>query len=354
EDDKTKQDENWYDKFLEKTQKGAKTAKKTQRKHRGRVCYVDPNELFPQATYYVSQQVQRPNYYAETHEQEEISVSSTMEKVVHSEDEEEEAITTPIMEAKADDKGTDKVDAPLLVLTDTLISDAKGSMDTHETKESANQGDTIQSQAKKKKTKTKTKKKRHQKKYGTWDGVFVNVLISILGVIMFLRLAFVVGETGLPYFILILFLSTLAMCLTTLSLSAICSNGLQKGGGAYYMVSRTIGPHIGTAIGLLLDIRLYGVILSIITLVWTLLGVDLFMQSMYWLILVLLISISSFVIGCFLPHEDKTGQLVGIKGWTNGNFLENMKPHYNVDGGIRYDFWQALALFFRLDIFFNY
>ncbi|ETO03801.1 hypothetical protein RFI_33601, partial [Reticulomyxa filosa] len=71
------------------------------------------------------------------------------------------------------------------------------------------------------------------------------------------------------------------------------------------------------------------------------------MQLQYWLIVVLLVSVASFVIGCFLPQNDKTGQLHGIKGWTNGNLMENMKPHYNVDSGIKYDFWQALALFFR-------
>ncbi|ETO04177.1 hypothetical protein RFI_33221, partial [Reticulomyxa filosa] len=117
---------------------------------------------------------------------------------------------------------------------------------------------------KKKKKKKEMIEKKAPKKYGTWNGVFVNVLISILGVIMFLRLAFVVGEAGLPYFIVILFLSTLVTCLTSLSLSAICSNGLQKGGGAYYMISRTIGPHIGTAIGLLLSIGMSVAIASYI------------------------------------------------------------------------------------------
>ncbi|ETO15823.1 hypothetical protein RFI_21541, partial [Reticulomyxa filosa] len=134
--DDAKQDDNWYDKFLEKTQKGAKTTKKTRQKHHGRMCYVDPNELFPQATYFVSQ-TQRPNYYAESHEQDqEVSVSS-VDKI------KEEAITTP--ETKPAKKG-EKLDTPLLVLTDTLLSDAKGSMDTHGTKESANQGDTFQSE----------------------------------------------------------------------------------------------------------------------------------------------------------------------------------------------------------------
>ncbi|ETO34010.1 hypothetical protein RFI_03084, partial [Reticulomyxa filosa] len=177
------------------------------------------------------------------------------------------------------DKTTEKTDDKTEL--ETMLSDAKGSMSARETKEPAqydtlkSQADTLKSQADTLKSQGDTLKSEvattgteedfakqgikkgsvtTSPKYGTWDGAFVNVFVSILGVIMFLRLAFVVGETGLPYFIVILGLSTLVTVLTSLSLSAICSNGIPKGGGAYYMISRTIGPHIGTAIGLLLSI----------------------------------------------------------------------------------------------------
>ena len=72
--------------------------------------------------------------------------------------------------------------------------------------------------------------KRKRKKFGAWDGGFVSCLLNIFGVIMFLRLGFVVGQAGLWYTFLIILLSSVVTTLTTLSMAAIATNGEQRAG----------------------------------------------------------------------------------------------------------------------------
>ena len=88
--------------------------------------------------------------------------------------------------------------------------------------------------------------------FGTFAGVFTPSILTILGVIMFLRAGYVVGEGGIGAAALILVLSTAITFLTSLSIGAIATNTPVKGGGAYYLISRALGPQFGGAIGLAL------------------------------------------------------------------------------------------------------
>ena len=58
-------------------------------------------------------------------------------------------------------------------------------------------------------------------------------------------------DASLPRAIGLLLVAYVVDFVTTLSLSAIASNGEVKGGGAYYLISRSLGPEFGGSIGLL-------------------------------------------------------------------------------------------------------
>jgi amino acid transporter len=86
--------------------------------------------------------------------------------------------------------------------------------------------------------------------FGMFGGVFTPCTLTILGVIMFLRFGYVVGRAGVFETLIIIGAATLITLLTTLSLSAIVTNTEVKGGGAYFLISRSLGAEFGGAIGL--------------------------------------------------------------------------------------------------------
>jgi len=87
-------------------------------------------------------------------------------------------------------------------------------------------------------------------KQGTLFGVFVPCLQNILGIILFVRSSWIVGQAGLGYSLLIIFLCCSTTFLTALALSAVATNGAIKGGGPYYLISRALGPEFGGSVGL--------------------------------------------------------------------------------------------------------
>ena len=86
--------------------------------------------------------------------------------------------------------------------------------------------------------------------FGTFKGVYVPSLLTILGVIMFLRLGWVVGQAGLIETLFIVTLASSITLITGLSISATATNMRVRGGGAYFMISRSFGIESGAAIGL--------------------------------------------------------------------------------------------------------
>jgi amino acid transporter len=87
---------------------------------------------------------------------------------------------------------------------------------------------------------------------GTFAGVFTPSVLTILGIILFLRTGFVVGNAGLRGALIVMGIATTVSVLTSISLAAIATNLEVRGGGDYYLISRTLGRRFGGAIGIVL------------------------------------------------------------------------------------------------------
>lgn len=86
--------------------------------------------------------------------------------------------------------------------------------------------------------------------FGTLQGVFIPTVLTILGIILFLRLPWVVGNAGIGGAILIIVISVSITLLTSLSLSSVISNIRIGFGGAFSIISRSLGLEIGGSIGI--------------------------------------------------------------------------------------------------------
>ena len=88
------------------------------------------------------------------------------------------------------------------------------------------------------------------KRFGTFSGVFTPSILTILGVVMYLRFGWVVGNAGLKGALFIVVIAHLITFATGLSVSSIATNRSVGAGGPYYIISRSLGAPAGAAIGI--------------------------------------------------------------------------------------------------------
>ncbi|KAI9103037.1 amino acid permease-domain-containing protein [Phlyctochytrium arcticum] len=221
---------------------------------------------------------------------------------------------------------------------------------------------------------------------GSLEGVFIPVCLSIWGVLVFLRFPWVVGQAGL--------LGTLAMFTTgyfmtgttALSLSAISTNGQVKGGGAYYLISRCLGPEFGGSIGIIFFLGtlltgamnllgfvepllssfgqdtgtmaqilpegrwwqlLYATIVSLICLALCMVGSSMFARAALFLAIILLISTLSIVgsLAFRAPFYDPISEVTFL-GFNFQTLKDNFFPHFSSDLGVQQNFQTVFAIVF--------
>lgn len=172
------------------------------------------------------------------------------------------------------------------------------------------------------------------KKFGTFAGVFTPSILTILGVILYMRLGWVVGNAGLIGTIIIIIIAHVIAVTTGLSVSSVATDKKIGAGGIYYVLSRSMGIPIGGSIGIAIyvgtafsialyligfaesfngyfdlgmsinDIRLTGTIALIILTSLALISTSVALKAQFFILAAIIISLVSIFFGTseFVPE----------------------------------------------------
>lgn len=193
-------------------------------------------------------------------------------------------------------------------------------------------------------------------RFRTFTGVFTPNILTILGLILFLRMEYVTGQAGLFGALMIVIMGNVISLLTGLSLSAIATNMTVRAGGNYYIISRSLGIEIGGAIGIPLylsqaisvafyiigftealltvefftqfDPRIISSIVTGIFITIAYVGADFALRIQYFILAILMFGLGSFFIGA-------------IAGF-GSTPTPALQPNFSEGVG----FWTVFAIFF--------
>uniref|UniRef100_A0A3Q3FW82 Solute carrier family 12 member 2 n=1 Tax=Kryptolebias marmoratus TaxID=37003 RepID=A0A3Q3FW82_KRYMA len=211
-------------------------------------------------------------------------------------------------------------------------------------------------------------------KFGWIKGVLVRCMLNIWGVMLFIRMTWIVGQAGIALACVIVCMATVVTTITGLSTSAIATNGFVRGGGAYYLISRSLGPEFGGSIGLIFafanavavamyvvgfaetvvellesadavmtdninDVRIIGTITIILLLGISVAGMEWEAKAQIFLLVVLITAIINYFIGSFIPVKSK--ESFGYFGYDAKLLWENMGSDFRDE-----TFFSVFAIFF--------
>ncbi|GAU95054.1 hypothetical protein RvY_06735 [Ramazzottius varieornatus] len=211
-------------------------------------------------------------------------------------------------------------------------------------------------------------------------GVVLWTILNLWGVMLFLRIAWMNAQAGMGMFLVVILLATTIAILTSLSTSAISTNGEIGVGGTYFMISRSLGPQFGAAIGVIFslanaisvslniqgfadtvqnlleehhlgmvdaanDVRIIGVITLVALTGFTFFGMEIASRLQLVFFVILLAAIANIVIGSIIPPTLEM-QAKGFVGYSNALFRENFYPAYQDDQFGANDFMSVFGVFF--------
>ncbi|XP_028166446.1 bumetanide-sensitive sodium-(potassium)-chloride cotransporter-like [Ostrinia furnacalis] len=217
-------------------------------------------------------------------------------------------------------------------------------------------------------------------KFGWIKGVLMRCLLNIWGVMLFLRLSWVVGQAGVAQSILLILTTSVVTTITALSMSAISTNGVIKGGGTYYMISRSLGPEFGGSIGLIFsmanavacamyvvgfgeslitlipesaymvskswDQAIYGCITIVLLTGIVIVGMEWEAKAQIVLLVILLAAIADFCIGSAIGPKSEVEVAQGFVGYNMSVLRSNMGPDYRYFEGVEHNFFSVFSIFF--------
>lgn len=222
----------------------------------------------------------------------------------------------------------------------------------------------------------------HGIKLGWIQGVLIPCLLNIWGVMLFLRLSWVVGQAGIGQSMLIIGISAVVCVLTTLSLSAISTNGEVKGGGIYYIISRSLGPEFGASIGVVFafanavaasmntigfcnslndllsskglkivdgannDVRIVGVIAIIVMVIICAVGMEWESKAQNVLVVIIVGAIIDFIGGAIKGPSNDLAKAQGFSGFNLTVMTENWYSSYRYSENRYQDFFSVFAIYF--------
>lgn len=199
---------------------------------------------------------------------------------------------------------------------------------------------------------------------------------------LFLRMGWIVGQSGIIESLIIISLSTFICIVTTLSLSAISTNGEVLGGGIYFIISRSLGPELGASVGVVFafanavsaslntigfcdslnhllesnglkiidnaanDTRIIGSVAILIMITICAVGMEWEVKAQNILVIIIVSAVIDFMVGTVMGPTGSQEIAQGFAGFSTEVFKENLYSNYRFSEGINQDVFSVFAIFF--------